>query len=74
MEILKKELMELIENFNAIKIWLQLNIPRVEAGANFGVGVQVRRKRKGGGRGGGRSEKNEKKWGGMKERSRGEKF
>ena len=41
MDILKKELMELIENLNSVKIWIQLNIPRVEGGDNFGVGIQV---------------------------------
>ena len=39
--ILKRELMELIENLNVVKIWIQLNIPRIEDGNNFGVGVQV---------------------------------
>ena len=27
---------------NAVKIWIQLNIPRIEDGNNFGVSIQVR--------------------------------
>lgn len=33
---LKKEFLELIESANTIKIWIQLNIPRIEDGNNFG--------------------------------------
>eukprot|EP01103_Thecamoeba_quadrilineata_P012443 TRINITY_DN3209_c0_g1_i1.p1 TRINITY_DN3209_c0_g1~~TRINITY_DN3209_c0_g1_i1.p1 ORF type:complete len:227 (+),score=53.69 TRINITY_DN3209_c0_g1_i1:76-756(+) len=38
--IVKKELLELIEMVNTVKIWVQLNIPQIEDGNNFGVGVQ----------------------------------
>ena len=37
----KKEILELVENLNAVKVWIQLNIPRIEGGDNFGVGIQV---------------------------------
>eukprot|EP01114_Cavostelium_apophysatum_P019206 TRINITY_DN6125_c0_g1_i1.p1 TRINITY_DN6125_c0_g1~~TRINITY_DN6125_c0_g1_i1.p1 ORF type:complete len:249 (+),score=56.87 TRINITY_DN6125_c0_g1_i1:119-865(+) len=38
--ILKKEILELIEVINTVKIWIQLNIPRIEDGNNFGVSIQ----------------------------------
>lgn len=37
---LKKELLQLIEMINDVKIWIQLNIPRIEDGNNFGVSIQ----------------------------------
>jgi proteasome activator subunit 2 (PA28 beta) len=38
--IVKKEVLEAIDYLNTVKIWIQLNIPRIEAGNNFGVGIQ----------------------------------
>jgi hypothetical protein len=38
--MLKKELLELIEMINVVKLWIQLNIPRIEDGNNFGVSIQ----------------------------------
>jgi len=38
--LLKKELLELIEMINTVKLWIQLNIPRIEDGNNFGVSIQ----------------------------------
>mmetsp|Transcript_8843 Transcript_8843/g.9813 ORF Transcript_8843/g.9813 Transcript_8843/m.9813 type:complete len:245 (+) Transcript_8843:36-770(+) len=38
--VLKKELQQYIDNSNAIKTWITLNIPRIEDGNNFGVGIQ----------------------------------
>jgi len=40
LSILKKEVLELIEVINTVKIWIQLNIPRIEDGNNFGVSIQ----------------------------------
>jgi len=37
---LKKEIVELIETINTVKIWIQLNIPKIEDGNNFGVSIQ----------------------------------
>eukprot|EP01137_Pigoraptor_chileana_P016776 Opistho-2@73864 len=37
---IKKEIMELIQMCNTVKIWIQLNIPRIEDGNNFGVSIQ----------------------------------
>lgn len=39
--MVKKELLELVEAITTVKIWIQLNIPRIEDGNNFGVSVQV---------------------------------
>eukprot|EP01135_Chromosphaera_perkinsii_P006242 Nk52_evm3s470 gene=Nk52_evmTU3s470 len=38
--ILKKECLKLVEHCNTVKIWIQLNIPRIEDGNNFGVSIQ----------------------------------
>jgi len=38
--VLKKEILELIEMINTVKVWIQLNIPRIEDGNNFGVSIQ----------------------------------
>jgi len=38
--ILKREILDLIEMINTVKIWIQLNIPRIEDGNNFGVSIQ----------------------------------
>merc|ERR1712013_312003 len=40
MNILKPEVRLAIECANAVKVWIQLNIPRIETGDNFGVEVQ----------------------------------
>eukprot|EP01126_Amoeba_proteus_P055257 TRINITY_DN6848_c0_g1_i1.p1 TRINITY_DN6848_c0_g1~~TRINITY_DN6848_c0_g1_i1.p1 ORF type:complete len:213 (-),score=31.03 TRINITY_DN6848_c0_g1_i1:135-773(-) len=40
LEKLKPELLRFIENLNSLKIWIHLNIPRIEDGNNFGVSVQ----------------------------------
>jgi len=40
LDVLKKELLELIEMINTVKLWIQLNIPRIEDGNNFGVSIQ----------------------------------
>jgi len=39
-EILRKELLAMVSNVDTVKIWIQLNVPRIEDGNNFGVGVQ----------------------------------
>eukprot|EP00455_Lapot_gusevi_P018821 TRINITY_DN2032_c0_g3_i2.p1 TRINITY_DN2032_c0_g3~~TRINITY_DN2032_c0_g3_i2.p1 ORF type:complete len:287 (+),score=81.30 TRINITY_DN2032_c0_g3_i2:71-931(+) len=39
-DFLKKEIMELIDMVGLVKIWIQLNIPRIEDGGNFGVSIQ----------------------------------
>ncbi|OII77199.1 proteasome activator PA28 beta subunit family protein [Cryptosporidium andersoni] len=36
----KSEVSELIEMIGSIKLWVQLNIPQIQNGNNFGVGVQ----------------------------------
>jgi len=40
LELLKKELLGMIKICNLVKIWIQLNIPRIEDGNNFGVSIQ----------------------------------
>lgn len=40
MNVLKPEVYAAIECANAVKVWIQLNIPRIEDGNNFGVEVQ----------------------------------
>lgn len=39
-EALKLELLELVDMTAAVKLWLQLNVPRIEDGNNFGVSIQ----------------------------------
>jgi len=39
---LKPEIKDVIEQLNLVTTWLQLQIPRIEDGNNFGVAVQVR--------------------------------
>lgn len=39
-EVLKKEIQDTLKCVNAIKVYIQLNIPRIEDGGNFGVGIQ----------------------------------
>lgn len=36
----KEELFELSSLIGKVKLWIQLNVPRIEDGNNFGVGVQ----------------------------------
>eukprot|EP01125_Pyxidicula_operculata_P022635 TRINITY_DN941_c0_g3_i1.p1 TRINITY_DN941_c0_g3~~TRINITY_DN941_c0_g3_i1.p1 ORF type:complete len:248 (+),score=41.49 TRINITY_DN941_c0_g3_i1:34-744(+) len=38
--ILKKEFQQFIESISIIRLWIQLNVPRIEDGNNFGVQVQ----------------------------------
>ncbi|EAN33124.2 Proteasome activator pa28 beta subunit family protein [Theileria parva strain Muguga] len=40
LEKIKLEASELIEIISNIKLWIQLNVPRIEDGNNFGVGIQ----------------------------------
>lgn len=40
-EALKVEITTLIEACSLLKLWLELHIPRIEDGNNFGVSVQV---------------------------------
>ncbi|GFE54824.1 subunit of proteaseome activator [Babesia ovis] len=40
LEAIKSEASELIEIIGNIKLWIQLNVPRIEDGNNFGVGIQ----------------------------------
>ncbi|GBE60640.1 subunit of proteaseome activator [Babesia ovata] len=40
LEAIKAEASELIEIIGNIKLWIQLNVPRIEDGNNFGVGIQ----------------------------------
>lgn len=37
---IKDEVLQLIEMCNHVKIWIQMNIPRIEDGNNFGVSIQ----------------------------------
>eukprot|EP00922_Rhytidocystis_sp_ex-Travisia-forbesii_P020188 GHVS01029759.1.p1 GENE.GHVS01029759.1~~GHVS01029759.1.p1 ORF type:complete len:267 (+),score=36.93 GHVS01029759.1:89-889(+) len=39
-ECTKAETAELIEMVGNVKLWIQLNVPRIEDGNNFGVGIQ----------------------------------
>lgn len=39
-KLLKQCLLEFVEHLTSVKIWIQLNIPRIEDGNNFGVGIQ----------------------------------
>ena len=40
MEILKEELLDGLSMLSTLKTWIQLNVPRIEDGDNFGVAVQ----------------------------------
>lgn len=40
-EALKLEVLELVEMTSSVKLWLQLNVPRIEDGNNFGVSIQT---------------------------------
>lgn len=40
MRMLREELMDAIDKVGVLKVWIQLNIPRIEDGNNFGVSVQ----------------------------------
>ena len=40
MEVLKKEVIELIEMLSTMKLWVRLSRPKFEDGNNFGVDVQ----------------------------------
>lgn len=39
--MLKNETIEIIDSYNTVKIWIQLNIPRIQDGNNFGVSIQA---------------------------------
>jgi len=39
-EVLRTELLAMVSNADTVKLWIQLNVPRIEDGNNFGVGVQ----------------------------------
>jgi len=39
-EVLRAELLAMVTNVDIVKLWIQLNIPRIEDGNNFGVDVQ----------------------------------
>lgn len=38
--LLKEEVLELVEMASTVKLWIQLNVPRIEDGNNFGVSIQ----------------------------------
>ncbi|ELR20081.1 proteasome activator protein [Acanthamoeba castellanii str. Neff] len=38
---IKEEILAVIDIFNSVKIWIQLSIPRIEAGNTFGVDIQT---------------------------------
>lgn len=38
--VLSRELADLIDMFSSVKVWIQMNIPKIEDGNNFGVGIQ----------------------------------
>jgi len=40
LDLTRSELLEMIRNVGIVKLWIQLNIPRIEDGNNFGVSVQ----------------------------------
>lgn len=37
---IKPKIMDLMDSTNSIKMWIQMNIPRIEDGNNFGVSIQ----------------------------------
>ncbi len=39
--LLKEQVLQLVEMACTVKLWLQLNVPRIEDGNNFGVGIQT---------------------------------
>lgn len=39
--LLKVEVLELVDMTSSVKLWLQLNVPRIEDGNNFGVSIQT---------------------------------
>lgn len=40
LKLLKSNILQFIEHITTVKIWIQLNIPRIEDGNNFGVTIQ----------------------------------
>ncbi|CEO95185.1 Proteasome activator PA28 C-terminal domain-containing protein [Plasmodiophora brassicae] len=40
LEVLKVEILELIQYLDVLKLWVQLNIPSIQDGNNFGVSIQ----------------------------------
>ena len=41
LNILKEEILSSVQVIGTVKVWIQLLIPRIESGNNFGVSVQV---------------------------------